>query len=428
MDEVPPRLRGPQALLGNRNFVLLAAGQAIARSGDGLYVALLTWAAWKITRQAGAVAVVSGAAAAPAVAATVIGASIADRFDRRRLMIAADLARSLLLGTASLLAADGLLGVWSLAAIAVATGMAGAVFIAARNAIVPLVVPPGQLVAANGLLQASFRAAYFAGPLLLAALAAVLALPGLFAACAAGFLASVATLAAMRPAAAPKAGRTGLRADLAAGYRTLRQVPDVQILIANFVVAVVCASGFLSVGLTLLAATRLHSGVSAYGTMLGVAGLAEVAGALILTRVVPRRLAPIAILAWAVIGLFRAPLGAAGSLLLALPLLAATGMCSAVTDVSLITVVQRRVPGHHLAKILGLWEAGISGGMALSAPLAATVITLAGLTAGFALCGAALIAAALTSAWLLHRLRPEQRAARTGSEPISTGRRATCCP
>ena len=77
MDEVPPRLRGPQGLLSNRNFVLLAAGQAIARGGDGLYVALLTWAAWKISRQAGAVAVVS-------VAAT--GASIADRFGRRRLL------------------------------------------------------------------------------------------------------------------------------------------------------------------------------------------------------------------------------------------------------------------------------------------------------------------------------------------------------
>ena len=86
MDEVPPRLRGPQGLLGNRNFVLLAAGQAIARGGDGLYVALLTWAAWKISRQAGAVAVVSAAATGPAVAAAVIGASIADRFGRRRLL------------------------------------------------------------------------------------------------------------------------------------------------------------------------------------------------------------------------------------------------------------------------------------------------------------------------------------------------------
>jgi hypothetical protein len=66
--------------------------------------------------------------------------------------------------------------------------------------------------------------------------------------------------------------------------------------------------------------------------------------------------------------------------------------------------------------------------MALSAPLAAAAITVAGLTAGFALCGAALIAVALTSAWLLHRLRPEQRAARTGSEPINTPRRTTCCP
>lgn len=270
----------------------------------------------------------------------------------------------------------------------------------------PSVVPASQLAAANGLLQASFRAAFFAGPLLLAALSAALPPPGLFLVCAAGFLASVVTLAAMRPGAAPQAHRAGLWADLADGYRALRRLPAVETLIANFVVSILCASGFLSVGLTLLAATRLHGGTGTYGTLLGVAGVAEVAGALALTRFLPRRLAASAILAWAALGLFRAPLGAAGSLLAALPSLAATGLCSAVTDVSLITVVQRRVPGQHLAKVPGLWEAGTSGGAALSAPLAAAVITLAGLTVGFALCGAAVVAVALTSAWLLCRLTP----------------------
>lgn len=404
MDEASPPRRGPQGLLGSRNFVLLAAGQAIARGGDGLYVALLAWTAWKISHRPGAVALVSFAATAPAIGATVIGSSLADRFDKRRVMLAADLGRSVLIGATSLLAAGGLLGVWTLAAMAAATGLAGAAFTPARNAIVPSVVPAGQLAAANGLLQASFRAAFFAGPLLLAALAAVLPLPGLFLACAAGFMASVVTLAAMRPAAARQAGRPGLWADLAAGYRALRRLPDVQILIGNFVLAILCASGFLSVGLTLLTGTRLHGGMGTYGLLLGVAGVAEVAGALALTPVLPRRLAATAVLAWAALGLFRAPLGLAGSLLLAVPLMAATGLCSAVTDVLLITVVQRRVPRQHLAKVLGLWEAGILGGAALSAPLAAAVITLAGLAAGFALSGGTLIAAALTSAWLLHRL------------------------
>lgn len=135
-------------------------------------------------------------------------------------------------------------------------------------------------------------------------------------------------------------------------------------------------------------------------------------------------------------------------------LMAATGLCSAVTDVSLITVVQRRVPEQHLAKVLGLWEAGIADGAALSAPLAAAVITLAGLAAGFALCGAALMAAAFASAWLLRRLTAARGGADRGRPapalisarhcgpsppsprgtntepvgPISTERSTTCCP
>src|SRR6516162_6605620 len=108
MDEVSLLPRGAQDLWGNSEFVLLAAGQAIARGGDGLYVALLTWAAWKVSHQAGAVALVGSAATAPAVIATVIGASLADRLDPRRLMIAADLGRVLLLVATALLAAGGL--------------------------------------------------------------------------------------------------------------------------------------------------------------------------------------------------------------------------------------------------------------------------------------------------------------------------------
>jgi hypothetical protein len=158
-------------------------------------------------------------------------------------------------------------------------------------------------------------------------------------------------------------------------------------------------------------------------------------------------MAAAAVSAWAVIGLFRAPLGAASSLLLAVPLMAATGLCSAVTDVSLITVVQQRVPRQHLAKILGLWEAGIAAGAALSAPLAAAVISLAGLTAGFALCGTALVTTALTAAWLLRRLaagrsgtgthrrraalaRPPARtvsAPAPGSSPVQQGVRCGVC-
>src|SRR5215472_3556727 len=88
----------PAPRLWTRPFVLLAVGQAVSRLGDGLFATALVWIALEGGGAAG-VAVVAGAATAPMLAGSVLGASYADRHDRRRLMISADLLRlGLLLG------------------------------------------------------------------------------------------------------------------------------------------------------------------------------------------------------------------------------------------------------------------------------------------------------------------------------------------
>ena len=53
------------ALLRDRNFLLLFAGQGISRLGDGLYTAAVAWLAWSLTDAPGAVALVTVAAYAP---------------------------------------------------------------------------------------------------------------------------------------------------------------------------------------------------------------------------------------------------------------------------------------------------------------------------------------------------------------------------
>jgi hypothetical protein len=95
------------------------------------------------------------------------------------------------------------------------------------------------------------------------------------------------------------------------------------------------------------------------------------------------------------------PLGLAGSVYVAGALLAMTGIASALTDIPLIAHVQSRVPDRHLAKALGVWEAGITGAVAPS--LAAFAIARVGLTTGFMLSGSALIALGLGAAMLLAR-------------------------
>ncbi|PIM67157.1 MFS transporter [Streptomyces sp. JV178] len=387
------------SLLRDRNFLLLFVGQGVSRFGDGLYTASTAWLAWTLTKDPAAVALVGVSAFAPAFLATFVVASYADRHDRRKLMIATDLARVVVVAAGAVLLYLGLLNLPVLVATTALLALLGAPFAPARNAIVPQIVPAEALQQANGLLQVAFRAAFFVGPLMLAPLLAHGSLQWALGVNGLTFLASAAALAGLRVRRpAPAGERTGLWSDLAAGLKAVRAAPDVLVVIVTFVLALALANGFLTVGLV----TVVGQG-GQYGLLLGVAGVAEVAGALLLARLPIRRPALAAVLAWAVLGIFRAPLGTVTSTAVAALLLAATGLASALTDIPLIALVQRRVPDRHLAKALGLWEAGIAGALTVSPFVASTTISLVGAAHAFVLSGAALVVLATTAALFLRR-------------------------
>jgi MFS family permease len=393
------------ALLRDRNFLLLFAGQGISRLGDGLYTAAVTWLAWSLTHQPGAVAVVTVAAYAPIFLATLVGASYADRYDRRRLMIATDLVRAAVVALAPLLLALGELNLAVLVGAVALLSLIGAPFAPARNAIVPQVVAPGRLIEANGLLQVAFRATFFVGPLLLGPLLAAFSLQLVLAIDVLTFLASAATLAALRVGPTARLPEpTGLRADLAAGLAAVRAEPEVLVVISTFVLAILAAGGFLTVGIAALVGQGLRGDGGEYGLLLGIAGVAEVIGALVLARLRLRNLALTAVLAWGLLGVFRFPLGLAESPTFAALLLAITGVASALTDIPLISLVQQRIPARHLAKALGLWEAGIAGALAVTPFVAAGTIAVLGVSVAFMLSGASLIALAALAGFTLTRV------------------------
>lgn len=400
------------ALLKDRNFLLLFAGQGISRFGDGLYTAATAWLAWALTKNPTAVALVSVAAFAPAFLATFVAASYADRRDRRKLMIATDLARVAVVAVASVLLTLDLLNLPLLVASTALLALIGAPFAPARNAIVTQIVPEDRLQQANGLLQVAFRAAFFVGPLMLAPLLAFGSLQWALVVNGLTFLGSAGAVAAIRVTRPALTGaQAGLWSDLGAGLRAVRAAPDVLVVIVTFVLALALTSGFLTVGLV-----EVVGQGGQYGLLLGVAGVAEVVGAFVLAALRIRALALAAALAWALLGIFRAPLGTVTSLAVAALLLTATGLASALTDIPLIALVQQRIPSHHLAKALGLWEAGVAGALAISPLVASSAITLAGVQNAFLLSGAAVAVLALAAALTLTRIGARQ----PGQKPYIT--------
>jgi len=151
----------------------------------------------------------------------VIGAWV-DRLDRKRLMVATDLARALVIATIPLLAAADALSVGWVYAVAFATATLTIAFDAAEFAAIPSLVPSGDdLVTANGRVQASYSAAQIAGPLLAGLLITVAPVQEVLWVDAASFVVSAGTLLLIgTPFNAPRdEARRAIRQDIVDGLR-----------------------------------------------------------------------------------------------------------------------------------------------------------------------------------------------------------------
>jgi MFS family permease len=400
--------------LRRRNFWLLWSGLTVSRLGDGLFAAVVAWTAWDLGRSPWSVGLAELAAWSPRVAFSFVGGVFADGHDRRRMMIISDVIRAGLVVELAVLLMTHSLGMGTLLACSAGVGLVSVPFEVARFAIVPQLVNRERLVGANALLQLGYRCAFAVGPLLLAAAGRGLSLSSILMADALSFLFSAATIrAALLPAptgspdvgtepsrslVSRAAGADQLRRELADGVRVVRQLPDVALAIATFAVSLLLVSGFRTVGLTALVGTRFGNDPATYGFLNAVLGVAEVVGALALSRIRMMDLAAWAMLSWAALGLFRAPLGFSPHVPAAAALLGLTGLASAAADVSIVTLIHTRVDGRWLGRTFGLWQTATAAAAALSPLLAAFVFSRTGIAAGFAVSGI-MVATLGLSAW-----------------------------
>ena len=161
-----------------RAFTLLWLGQLASLLGTGVTSFGITLWAWQVTGEATALAWVAAFTFGPTVLLSPLAGAIVDRFDRKRVMLAADGAAGL--ATAMLLAlhlADAL-AIWHLYALGAFTGAFSALHFPAYAAAVTTLVDKSQYGRASGMLSLADAAANVAAPVLGAALVAGVGLRG----------------------------------------------------------------------------------------------------------------------------------------------------------------------------------------------------------------------------------------------------------
>jgi len=148
----------------NRNLTLLWAGQVISQSGDSIYHIGLIWLVLEMSGSEMITGLVAMSSYLPAVLLSLHVGLVADRYNRRHIMLWADLFRSVAVLAIPLLYFTGNISPAWLIVVAFSIAMSAAFFNPARDSMIPDIVPSNGLLRANSLIQTSWQFALLLGP------------------------------------------------------------------------------------------------------------------------------------------------------------------------------------------------------------------------------------------------------------------------
>jgi MFS family permease len=366
---------GPSArpLWRDRNFGIFWAAQTLSVAGDSFAYIAIPLLVLHATGSVAQMGLLTGIGGAASVGAGIFAGVLADRLDRRTLLICCDLARMVLYGIIPLAWSFGP-EVWLLYVVLPACEAIGMVFQVTYVTAVRNLTGGDRVTEANGLLYATATAAGVLGPLLAGLVSGAFGATAAIAIDAASFALSAAGAAAIRLGGQRGPGPAARRrpwTELLAGAGFLWRQPVLRALTMALTFFI-----FLTYGLTdvLIYHLRHDLGQSyaAIGVVLAIAAAGPVAGSALVARL--RRVIGFGA-CWiggvAVSGIAIACLGASGSVPAIAALAAVYLGCSSVAGICSMSLRQQVTPDHLLGRVTSaFWTAHFSLGPVGAAVLA----------------------------------------------------------
>ena len=399
----------------SRDYRALIAGLGVSVLGNQLTTVAVPFQVYAVTRSSLVVGLVSLAQLFPLIFGSLLGGSLVDAVDRRKILIVVEAAGAL---CSAGLALNADLGpqLWPLFLFPAITAALGGIDSSARNAMLPGLVGMELLPASNAIFQSLFQTGAIVGPAVAGLLLAGAGVHLIYWIDALSFLIAMSAVLTMSPQPVVVAergtapARPGWRSTVE-GLRFVRRSQPVQGAYLIDVNAMVF--GMPRALFPALAATVFGGGATTVGLLYAAPGAGALLGALTsgwVGRVRRQGLAVVvAVLTW---GASIAGFGLARWLPLALLLLAVAGWADVLSAVFRNTIIQFAGPDGMRGRLMGVQMAVVAGGPRLGDLEAGAVATAFGDTVSVVSGGLACIAGALLVAWRLPgftRLGPARR-------------------
>ena len=371
---------GVRRVFSNRNFAIYAAGNSIALVGLWVQRLAVGWLAWELTGSGFWLGAVAFADLFPVMVLGLFGGVLADRYDRRAILLTGQCLTVVQAAILFALTAFGRMEIATLFGLALAQGIVVAAIQPARLSLVPSLVRAEDVSGAVAIGAVLFNIARFLGPAVAGVLIGVSGVAAAFAFNAFAYLAQVGALLLLDLAPPRRAGaRPGVFAAALGGLGyAVRHSAIAPVLLLMTLVSVLARPAFeLLPG---FADAVFAGGPGALAVLTSAVGLGALGGGLWLAqRPSARGLTDIALGGGVAAGAAVALFAASSSLWTAAPALMAAGLGVAVLGIGTQTLIQTGVDDEMRGRVLSIWGILLRGAPAVGALALGTVSDLIGL-------------------------------------------------
>jgi MFS family permease len=390
--------------LSVRNYRLYFLGQVLSNTGTWMQRVAQDWLVLDLSGSSGAaLGITTGLQFLPYLLFSLWGGTLADRFERRRLLLVTQGAMGLLALALGILTLRGDATVHLVYVFAFLLGVASAVDNPARAAFVNEIVGAESLQNAIALNSASFNLARLVGPALAGVMVAAVGSGWVFIANAASFAITMAALLVMRGAELARQVREDGKVRFREGVRYVRARRDL-VLVLVLLLGVATLGLNYQITMALMARQQFHLGAAEFGLMSTSLAIGALVGSLLAARRTNVTLRLVVIGA-VLFGAVEVVVGLSPTYLVMLITLPFAGVTAMTFTNSAQSYLQMRSAAWVRGRVMGVYTLMFFGGTPIGAPIIGWAADRLGPRSGLIVGGVGTVLWCLVAVALYQRMR-----------------------
>lgn len=371
------RLRETFRAFGSRDYRLLWAGAFTSSVGTWMQKVAQSWLVLTVSGSAFYLGLDGFLGDVPFLAFTLLGGVLADRLDRRRILVVSQAVQMCAAFALAALVATGFVRLWTILALSFVVGLCQSIGAPAYQALVPTLVDRELVPNAVALNSIQFNLARVIGPVLAGFAFATVGAAGCFALNGLSFLAVIAAILALRTGGGrPAATHEPVGASLKAGLDAVAEAPGLSALVGLAFVGSFCSIPLVTF-LPVFARDVFGQDAKGYSVLLAAFGVGAVAGGVGIASLGDfRRKGLVALWALVAFGTATAAFSLSRIAALSYVLLFAAGASLMAVFSLFMTLVQTHVPDELRGRVVSVYALAFRGGMPLGSLVAGSLSTV----------------------------------------------------